>query len=274
MRGFRAGQHLRLRVFFDGRGVFESHPFSIMNASSGSSCLRASDLDLYGAPTSAYDKSSREWGGGMEETPGVVLGVRVRGDWTKALNEYALKECENAQSFIQCSHSSSSSTARRPLQAVVPVQVMFDGPYGGCTLDLPSYERVLLVAGGSGATFAVGALDELVASCCLSEGMKEGVVKTEKVVFVWCIKSSGRFPVFLVVVDLKSFWGVDSVDKMDRTAVKCDSDDSFQARVRSGDHRLCDVSLRAGGGTRYSWDGSSYGRTSGYGEVSWEDGGW
>jgi hypothetical protein len=29
------------------------------------------------------------------------------------------------------------------------VQVMLDGPYGGCSIDLGRYESVLLVAGGS-----------------------------------------------------------------------------------------------------------------------------
>ncbi len=44
----------------------------------------------------------------------------------------------------------------------VPVQVMIDGPYGGCSVDLGEYETALLVAGGSGITFALGVLDDIV----------------------------------------------------------------------------------------------------------------
>ncbi len=40
------------------------------------------------------------------------------------------------------------------------VMVMLDGPYGGLKLDLAEYESVLLVAGGSGVTFVLGAIEE------------------------------------------------------------------------------------------------------------------
>lgn len=40
------------------------------------------------------------------------------------------------------------------------VMVMLDGPYGGLKMDLRDYESVLLVAGGSGVTFALGAIEE------------------------------------------------------------------------------------------------------------------
>ena len=39
---------------------------------------------------------------------------------------------------------------------------MFHGPFGGCRLDLGTYDRVLLVAGGGGPTFAIGLVDEVV----------------------------------------------------------------------------------------------------------------
>jgi hypothetical protein len=132
--------------------------------------------------------------GDIEEPPGIILGARVMGDWTKALNEYALREGNGIQSLASSS-STSGSLPQGPIP--VPVQVMFDGPYGGCKLDLPSFERVLLVAGGSGVTFAVGVLDELVAACCLSEAKgkekEKAGVRTEKVDFVWCTKSFGTF---------------------------------------------------------------------------------
>jgi ferric-chelate reductase len=172
-----------------------------MGALSGLSCLQASDIDQYFTSTSGDDTTRKEWER-TEETPGILLGVRVKGSWTKALNEYASQLGNDIGSFTQHSPIAPSS-ANSPLSlpralAPVPVQVMFDGPYGGCTLELPNYERVLLLAGGSGATFAVGMLDELVASRCLSE-RKLGV-RTNMVGFVWCTRSFGVFPQYYFVL--------------------------------------------------------------------------
>ena len=44
----------------------------------------------------------------------------------------------------------------------LPVLVMINGPYGGCSLYLGEYESVLLVAGGSEVMFTLGLLDDLV----------------------------------------------------------------------------------------------------------------
>lgn len=71
----------------------------------------------------------------------------------------------------------------------VPVQVMLDGPYGGCSVDLGQYESVLLVAGGSGATFTLGLLDDIVGRC-LKLGRKDGE-KTRRIEFAWCVRSYG-----------------------------------------------------------------------------------
>ncbi|KAF8060247.1 hypothetical protein FPV67DRAFT_1588099 [Lyophyllum atratum] len=184
--GFRAGQHLRVRVFFGGR-AFEAHPLSVMCAPSASgsetTCLSAGDV----------------------AGPGVLLGARVVGDWTRALNEYAAKQEEEAFKETESTSaegegeegpSSSGLIAvprnRKPVP--IPVQVMFDGPYGGCSLKLGEYERVLLVAGGSGATFAVGLMDSIVAAAARTG--KTRSVKTRTVHFVWCTRSFGSIKWF------------------------------------------------------------------------------
>ncbi|KAG6377929.1 hypothetical protein JVT61DRAFT_14718 [Boletus reticuloceps] len=64
--GWVAGQHICLRVFFSGR-VLESHPLSILSAPPAYSCL---------------------------SNPGLLLGARVNGDWTRALNTFVRKEQE------------------------------------------------------------------------------------------------------------------------------------------------------------------------------------
>jgi ferric-chelate reductase len=136
--GWIAGQHIRLRVFFSGR-IFESHPLTILNA-----------------PAPLSSSSSGE----------LIVGARVSGDWTRALNELARRD---------------EKTCR--------VNVMIDGPYGGPTIDIGEYESALLVAGGSGATFTMGLLDDIVGRVINME--RRGGEKTRRVEFVWCIKSFG-----------------------------------------------------------------------------------
>ena len=150
--GWEAGQHIMLRVFFEGR-VFESHPLTIANAPPSTSCL-----------------ASRS----------IVLGARVTGDWTRALNQYASAEQE------RITYEDSEKADPVP----VPVQVMIDGPYGGCSLDLGEYESVLLVAGGAGVTFTLGLLDDLVGRIVRHRrGRGE---RTRRVEFAWAIRSFGK----------------------------------------------------------------------------------
>ncbi|KAI0049071.1 iron reductase [Auriscalpium vulgare] len=150
--GWEAGQHVRLRVFFEGR-VFESHPLTIANAPPATSCL---------------------------SSPTITLGARVRGDWTRALHTYARSEEERLESVLD-------AKLIGPID--VPVQVMLDGPYGGCRLDLGEYESVILFAGGAGATFTLGLLDDIVGRC-VKLGRPNGE-RTRRIEFAWAIRSFG-----------------------------------------------------------------------------------
>ncbi|CDO75148.1 hypothetical protein BN946_scf184590.g5 [Trametes cinnabarina] len=153
--GWVAGQHVRLRVFISGR-FFESHPLTIVNAPPSSSCVPSNTL---------------------------TLAARVRGDWTRAVNQYAKKEQERLALTLGPVEKGEAASAG------ALVQVMIDGPYGGCSVDLGEYESVLLVAGGSGATFTLGLLDDIVARC-VKHGRKHGE-KTRRIEFAWCIRSYG-----------------------------------------------------------------------------------
>ncbi|KLO15167.1 hypothetical protein SCHPADRAFT_871410 [Schizopora paradoxa] len=119
--GWRAGQHIRLRVL-TGMGPtmwFETHPFSIVSVSS--------DNHL----------NNNELGDGL-----VLMCKRV-GGWTERL--YAL-----------------ASSARSEEKAVC-VRVSLDGPYGGLAdVVLTNYTAALLVAGGSGITFSLGLVEDMV----------------------------------------------------------------------------------------------------------------
>ena len=123
--GWVAGQHVRLRVFFSGR-IFESHPLTIVNAPSSSSCIPSGTM---------------------------TLAARAVGDWTRHINRYALAEQERLPGD------------EKDDQPGVPVHVMIDGPYGGSSIDIGEYESVLLVSGGSGITFTLGMLDDIAARC-------------------------------------------------------------------------------------------------------------
>ncbi|KAI0776531.1 iron reductase [Trametes elegans] len=129
--------------------VFESHPLTILNAPPSSSCVPGNSL---------------------------TLAARVLGDWTRAINQYANEEQERM-------------VTEKGEQPGVPVQVMIDGPYGGSSIDLGDYESVLLVAGGAGATFTLGLLDDIVARC-VKLGRPNGE-KTRRIEFAWCIRSFG-----------------------------------------------------------------------------------
>lgn len=181
-----------------------------MSAPRGTTCLSPADLTRYFGDGDV-DPENVGPGSAKQETvqlqregAGILLGARAMGDWTRALNEYARMQGEKLALSPPLPLPASSSSSSAPQEAQIdsdsqkpqglqpiPVQVMFDGPYGGCELDLPAYERILLVAGGSGATFALGVLDELVARSCLAG---DGV--TQRVDFVWCVRSFGSIKWF------------------------------------------------------------------------------
>ena len=130
----------------------------------------------------------------------MTLAARACGDWTRALNAYAQEEQERLDNYkpklttlntnkLNENEKMEEKTETTPTE--VPVHVMIDGPYGGCSVDLGEYESVLLVAGGSGATFTVGVLDDIVARCV--RGGRSGGERTRRIEFVWCVRSFGEF---------------------------------------------------------------------------------
>jgi len=117
---------------------------------------------------------------------GISFGVRVCGDWSKALNTYALDAVAEAATEIDYEVDETGTVMS---SSEVPVQVMIDGPYGGCSIDLGEYESAFLIAGGSGITFTLGLLDDIVGRC-IKQGRKNGEI-TKKIEFAWCVRSFG-----------------------------------------------------------------------------------
>lgn len=148
-------------MFFNGR-LFEAHPLTIANAPPSTSVVGSRSL---------------------------TLAARVRGDWTRALNTFAQEE------QARLSLGNEKRIDGKASQSVaVPVQVMLDGAYGGCSIDIGAYESVLLIAGGSGATVTLGLLDDLVGRCT-KLGRPHGE-RTRRVEFVWCVRSFGSIAWF------------------------------------------------------------------------------
>ncbi|KAJ8518526.1 hypothetical protein ONZ45_g4434 [Pleurotus djamor] len=122
--GWEAGQHVQLRVFFSNR-FMESHPLTIVTAPPSTSCLA---------------------------NEGIILAARVSGSWSRALNQYANQESQRASTPSVLTFNKDDGEMSAP---EVPIRVMLDGPYGGCSIDLGKYETVMLIAGGSGITFTL-----------------------------------------------------------------------------------------------------------------------
>ena len=114
---------------------------------------------------------------------GISLGVRAIGDWSKALNSFTNETVAEIRSLAQ--EKPADDTPE------VPVQVMVDGPYGGSSVDLGQYETAVLIAGGSGITFTLGLLDDIVGRC-VKQGRKNGE-RTRRIEFAWCVRSFGGF---------------------------------------------------------------------------------
>ncbi|KAG2139838.1 iron reductase [Suillus bovinus] len=170
--GWLAGQHIRLRVFFSNR-VFESHALTILSAPPSHSCL---------------------------SSPGLLLAARSNGDWTRALNSYTRKEQER----LQINEKSEGDSGAF-------VQVMLDGPYGGSSVDLGLYESVFLIAGGSGITFTIGLLDDIVGRC-IKLGRSQGE-RTRRIEFTWCIGSFGQIEWFApMLIDIATAASNSTID--------------------------------------------------------------
>ena len=116
------------------------------------------------------------------------FGARAVGDWTKALNAHATQRAGEIE-LLDIQQREIKETNKPAVE--VPVQVMIDGPYGGCSVDLGEYETALLVAGGSGITFALGVLDDIVGRV-VRKG-RSGGERTRAIELVWCVRSFGEY---------------------------------------------------------------------------------
>lgn len=214
---------MRLRIFVGAR-MFETHPLSIMTAPRRTSCLEPGDHALYLGVRSVGDwsKALNEYAHQhAEETSSLFdedesMGERVL-EGIEVTNEIVLEEAVSGkgtntgfkrdQDFDDRKGSGKANTTQIVSAPTIHtwstaaigglgganVQVMLDGPYGGCSLDLDAASHILLLAGGSGITFVIGLLDEIVGRVCkLGLGGTAGMgTRTRRVDVVWCVRSFG-----------------------------------------------------------------------------------
>ncbi|KAF8443883.1 ferric reductase like transmembrane component-domain-containing protein [Boletus edulis BED1] len=143
--GWRAGQHVRLRVLSTAMGLWgmiEVHPFTIASATN------------------------------TEE--GLVLMCKRTGSWTNRLYNMART-------------TESSEHSQEPVKRV---KVMVEGPYGGVgDTTIPNYSGAMFVAGGSGVTFALSALQDLVLAGDRS--------RTKVIELIWSIQDPAALDQFI-----------------------------------------------------------------------------
>ncbi|KAF7419392.1 hypothetical protein PC9H_001981 [Pleurotus ostreatus] len=140
--GWRAGQHVQLRVLSAGMGWtgwMEAHPFTI------ASC--GTNIGV----------------GGAQE--GLVLMCKKAGDWTNDLFELA----------------KVGGYSERGVQR--DVKVMVEGPYGGPGHAIwASYSAAVFIVGGSGITFALSAIQELI------QKDLDGASRVKAIELVWMVQ--------------------------------------------------------------------------------------
>ncbi|CAK5274204.1 unnamed protein product, partial [Mycena citricolor] len=116
-KGWRAGQHVRVRVLSSSMGIMgwsEIHPFTIASSSRSGN--------------------------------GLVLVCKQAGTWTNKL--YRAAAADN--------HVGEACLSRH-------VKMIVEGPYGGPGfMMMHSFSAALFVVGGSGITFALGAVQDLI----------------------------------------------------------------------------------------------------------------
>lgn len=139
--GWRAGQHVRIRVLTSGMGLLgrvDIHPFTIANMG----------------------------------TDGMTLMCKKAGDWTN--NLYAA--ADRGDAAWSGGEGGTSKSAR----------VIVEGPYGGPGHTMfDSFSGAMFVAGGSGITFALCAIQDLI------QKDNAGRSRVKVIELVWSVQDAG-----------------------------------------------------------------------------------
>ncbi|KAJ7187817.1 FAD-binding domain-containing protein [Mycena filopes] len=97
--------------------------------------------------------------------PFTVSSLCTTGEGAEGAGEEEKKNTNSAELVMRVHGGLTRALARRVEgKAAWKTRVVLDGPYGGLHVPLRAYERVYLLAGGTGATFILPILEDLAAS--------------------------------------------------------------------------------------------------------------
>ncbi|WWC57876.1 uncharacterized protein I303_100411 [Kwoniella dejecticola CBS 10117] len=168
--GWRAGQHVFIRIpsmqEMGGMAWLENHPFTISSAEGGE----------------------------------LVLIIKKAGGWTRDLYDFASKggipqltlqgEIKRNENMDKIDFSQEDDkrdlTQLESVEEVVGrnCKVLVEGPYGGpCSTIFASYSSIMLIAGGSGISYALGMFEDVIKKA------EEGHLRAMTVHLIWTVKS-------------------------------------------------------------------------------------
>ncbi|KAG8950754.1 hypothetical protein FRC04_007173 [Tulasnella sp. 424] len=179
-RGWRAGQHVRLRTVSTVMGpfdAFEAHPMTIATVS---------------------ESAGRE---------GLVFYVKKAGDWSNRLYEAA----KGPEKVLE--GEASEKGIENIAEQSAKMRMVIEGPYGGPGHDvLSSFSSAFIVAGGSGITFGLSSVDEIIREA------EKGLAKTRMIEFIWVIQDPSSLLHMMLV--LQTF--LDRVARLPTLGIKID----------------------------------------------------
>ncbi|KAH9449228.1 hypothetical protein MJO28_010335 [Puccinia striiformis f. sp. tritici] len=165
--GWRAGQHVFLRVL-KGRQIFEKHPFTIANAPNSSTPYGSTDhLLLVAKAAGDFTKRVHHLAGQSQNSSSEEITLE-----SKPTSPTEIKE--EAKGYASTGQGSASATS---------YHVLIDGPYGSFFTDMTRYHTVVLFAGGSGFTYCMAALEDII-----GQAAKSGTSLTKQVHVVWSLR--------------------------------------------------------------------------------------
>jgi ferric-chelate reductase len=193
----RAGQHVKLRVFFTPSvkqgGSSRLRHFNLF---SSFRCLESHPFTIAVAPSADSVSGSAMGPAGFS----LYASALKEGTWTSDLYEFSKVDGydDNDDAKVKVNGAGVGSGEGEGTKKVVEgknlnlnlkrVRVLVDGPYGGLGLEQPcASETVVLFAAGSGISYVLGVADEVVGRAVRG---KRGA-RTESLEIVWVVRRRG-----------------------------------------------------------------------------------
>ena len=126
---------------------------------------------------------------------GLDLHIKATGDWSVKLRDLAQKSAIELASDPSGDAARIVKCVRPPSNAPRSTSQIVQGPYGGLTYRDPArFEACMLVAGGSGLTFALAVLEDLIGSAL--RGGRRRRTRTRIIALVWTVRDADMVRTF------------------------------------------------------------------------------